>query len=101
MKKAFGYLYKDKKKVNDLVHIVVEKEQVIQEEYELSQEYISKFPNTIQNNIDEMFTKNTTELNITPTAKKVFTQTEPGNETTPAWATWIWEVSYKTSANKT
>ena len=73
----------------------------IQEEYELSQEYISKFPNTIQNNIDEMFTKKTTELNITPTAKKVFTQTEPGNETTPAWATWIWEVSYKTSANKT
>lgn len=67
----------------------------IQKDYELTEEYISKFPDTARNSINGMFSQKVKELNITPTAKKIFDKVENCNATTPKWATWIWEVDFK------
>lgn len=67
----------------------------IQNEYKLSEEYISKFPNTVRGSINNMFSQKAKELNIIPTADKIFEKVENGNAITPRWATWIWEVNFK------
>ena len=67
----------------------------IQKEYELTNDFIMKFPDTAKKSINELFSQQVKNLNIIPTAKKVFEKVEPSNGTTPKWATWIWEVDYK------
>ena len=67
----------------------------IQKDYELTEEYISNFPDTVRNSINEMFSQKVRELNIIPTANRIFSKVENGNNTTPKWATWIWEVNFK------
>jgi len=67
----------------------------IKKEYELTDDFLMKFPETVKNSINGIFLKQVKALKIIPTAKKVFEKVEPSNSTTPKWATWIWEVDYK------
>ena len=67
----------------------------IQDDYELTADYISKFPDTVTKSINEMFSQKVKELNIIPTANKIFDKVENRNTTTPKWATWIWEVNFQ------
>ncbi|WP_344712345.1 hypothetical protein [Winogradskyella damuponensis] len=78
------------------------KAEPIQKEYQLSEEYLADFPDTIRKAIDEKFSKQIKKFNIIPTAKLIFEQNEIANNETPNWVTWIWEVDFKnkkTTAN--
>lgn len=72
----------------------------IQNDYELSDDFLYKFPDTAKKNIVEMFSQQIENFKIIPTAKRVFEQIELATLDTPKWATWIWEVDFK-ETNKT
>jgi hypothetical protein len=67
----------------------------VQNRYELTEEYLSNFPDTVKNSINAIFKQKVKELKIIPTAKRIFEKNEEKNGETPQWATWIWKVSYK------
>lgn len=61
----------------------------IQNDYELTYNFLNKFPNTAKKSIDEMFSQQIENFKIIPTAKRVFEQIELATIDTPKWATWI------------
>ncbi len=67
----------------------------IQNDYELTDDFLKKFPDTTKNSINKMFLQQIENYKIIPTAKRVFEKIEPSNDKTPKWATWIWEVDFK------
>ncbi|PVW11876.1 hypothetical protein [Marixanthomonas spongiae] len=67
----------------------------IQEEYDLNNDFINQLSTTCSSQIQTRFLNKANNLNIIPTARKVFEQIEPENANTPLWCTWIWEVDYR------
>lgn len=64
----------------------------ILENYILSEEFISSFPDTIKNGINNMFFNQAKNFKIIPTAKRVYNKIDENNKT--KWATWIWEIDF-------
>lgn len=62
----------------------------IQEEYKLNQDFLGKLKNTAIDKIDLKFKSKIDELNIIPTAKRIYNiKSDSGN-----WAIWIWEINF-------
>ncbi|HAT66709.1 MAG TPA: hypothetical protein DCS66_19320 [Flavobacteriaceae bacterium] len=67
----------------------------IQEEYILNNDFLNQLSDTCRDQIQPRFQNKVNELNLIPTAKRVFEQIVPQNANTPLWCTWIWEVDYR------
>ncbi len=101
------FIYKDFSKFRCLLICVTDSEMIdygyndrgpraipIQAKYELSEDYLKKFPKTITGSIDDKFLSKAKTLKIVPVATRIYEFNEPAKSITPKWATWVWEVSY-------
>jgi hypothetical protein len=65
----------------------------ILDEYYLDDQFISPpLANGIIDSIDQKFRKKTQELNIIPTAKRIYDVSIKHNDS--PWGIWVWEISY-------
>ncbi len=67
----------------------------IQPEYNLTKNYLDRFPKSVNIKIEKRFADKVNDLRIIPIAKEIFKKTEKVNYRIPGWCTWIWEINYK------